>query len=535
MQQRSDAPGGRARRALLALTACVTAATLVAGCGTTTSPEGDGGETSAAEGAVAPARSTDPTPVVVEGHVRGVDVEARVGPVAVDGDLAVLRVEVEATGGDEAVMAGFVFANRALTQEDSFDGVRLVDLEAGVVREAARTADGAALASMGEEYMLSPGREPVVGHVAFDAPPTATTSVLVPAVGLVEDVPVVEAADADGLTVPVAELSSGDLAGVVAPSAYLETFSTTAGDAVRTRDAHDVVSVVVDSDVLFDVDSAVIGPGADEALDAVVAQLALAADGELVVVGHTDDQGEEAANQELSERRARAVADRLAEIADLGRFDVRVEGRGESEPLTTEATEEARALNRRVTVEFTPATDAATVQAPAGDGLVPAEGPTIEGLGGAVVLHGDGVGGVQRLHVELLGVRRVGGYLVGELAVRNDGAEQASFVSVLGSVRDGRGDLGLGLLGASNVTLLDGGVRVYPVDYLVDEDLYEISARNVLADAAVGSLASGTTSVVSVVWPDRGSDTVVVDVPEGSTSVTDGSTPIRFVDVPVSG
>src|SRR5690606_41153706 len=129
MQQRSNAPGGRARRALLALTACVTVATLVAGCGTTTSPE-EPGETSASEGAVAPARSTDPTPVVVEGHVRGVDVEARVGPVAVDGDLAVLRVEVEATGGDEAVMAGFVFANRALTQEDSFDGVRLVDLEA---------------------------------------------------------------------------------------------------------------------------------------------------------------------------------------------------------------------------------------------------------------------------------------------------------------------------------------------------------------------------------------------------------------------
>ncbi|ARU52412.1 hypothetical protein CBR64_14040 [Cellulosimicrobium cellulans] len=533
MHQRSIAPGGRARRALLAVMAGVTTATLVAGC-VTVSPEAPVGEPSAPVDA-APARSTDPSPVVVEGHVRGVDVEAKVGPVVVDGDLAVLRVEVEATGGDEAVMAGFVFANRALTQEDSFDGVRLVDLETGVVREAARTPDGVALASLGEEYMLSPGREPVVGHVAFDAPTTATTSVLVPAVGLVEGVPVVEAADADGLTVPVEELAPGGLADVVASSAYLETFSTTAGDAVRTRDAHDVVSVVVDSDVLFDVDSDVIGPDAGEALDAVVAQLALAADGDLVVVGHTDDQGEEAANQELSERRARAVADRLAEIADLGRFDVQVEGRGESEPVTTEATDEARALNRRVTVEFTPAADAATVEATSTDGLVAAEGPTVEGLGGAVVLHGDGVGGIQRLHVELVEVRRAGGYLVGELAVRNDGPEQASFVSVLGSVRDGRGDLGLGLLGASNVTLLDGGVRVYPVDYLVDQDFYELQARNVLADASVGSLASGTTSTVSVVWPDLGSDTVVVDVPEGSTAVTDGSTPVRFVDVPVSG
>ncbi len=85
------------------------------------------------------------------------------------------------------------------------------------------------------------------------------------------------------------------------------------------------------------------------------------------------------------------------------------------------------------------------------------------------------------------------------------------------------------------MTLLDGGVRVYPVDYLVDQDFYDLQARDVLADASVGSLASGTTSTVSVVWPDLGSDTVVVDVPEGSTSVTDGSTPIRFVDVPVSG
>ncbi|MFB8230624.1 OmpA family protein [Cellulosimicrobium sp. NPDC055967] len=534
MHQRSITPGGRARRTLLAVMAGVTTATLVAGC-VTISPEEPAGASPAPVDAATPARSTDPTPVVVEGHVRGVDVAAKVGPVAVDGDLAVLRVEVEATGGDEAVMAGFVFANRALTREDSFDGVRLVDLEAGVVREAARTSDGVALASLGEEYMLSPGREPVVGHVAFDAPTTATTAVLVPAVGLVEGVPVVEVADAGGLTVPLDELAPGGLADVVAPSAYLETFSTTADDAVRTRDAHDVVSVVVDSDVLFDVDSAVIGPGADRALDAVVAQLALAADGDLVVVGHTDDQGEEAVNQELSERRARAVADRLAEIADLGRFDVQVEGRGASEPVTTESTDEARALNRRVTVEFTPAADAAVVEAPSADGLVASEGPTIRGLGGAVVLHDDGIGGIQRLHVELVEVRRAGRCLVGELAVRNDGPEQASFVSVLGSVRDGRGELGQGLLGASNVTLLDGGVRVYPVDYLVDQDFYEHQVRNVLADASVGSLASGTTSTVSVVWPDLGFDTVVVDVPEGSTSVTDGSTPIRFVDVPVSG
>ncbi|MBN0040500.1 OmpA family protein [Cellulosimicrobium cellulans] len=431
-------------------------------------------------------------------------------------------------------MVGEVFANLALTQDDSLDGTRLVDLEDGVVREPARSASGAALASLGEEYLLETGREPVVGYVAFDAPDTPTTAVLVPALGLVEDVPVVAAADAGDLTVPVADLAPDGTTDVVAPTAFLETFSTSAGDAVRTRDARDLVSVAVDSDVLFAVDSADLGPEADGVLEAVAAQLALAADGDLVVVGHTDDVGEDAANQELSERRARAVADRLGEIADLGRFDVRVEGRGETEPVSTEPSDEGRALNRRVTVEFTPSGEPAVVGSSDAGGALAAEGPTVDGLGSATLDHRDGLGGTQRLEVSLVEVRRAGGYLVGTLDVRNVGPEYATFVSVLGSVRDGRGDLSAGMLGANNVTLLDGGVRVYPVDYLVDPAVYTDQQRSTLADLQLGSLETGATARVTVVWPDTGAGTVVVDVPDGSTEVTDGSTPVRFVDVPVA-
>lgn len=502
----------------------------LAGCGTDAPDPGPAATTTEAA-----ALSTDPTPVVVPGTVLGLDVEATVGPVAVDGDLAVLRVEVEATSGSTSVMVGEVFPNRALTQDDSFDGARLVDLDAGVVREPARSASGTALASIGEEYLLETGREPVVGYVAFDAPDTPTTAVLLPALGLVEDVPVVAAADAGDLMVPVADLAPDGTADVVASTAFLETFSTSAGDAVRTRDSHDLVSVAVDSDVLFAVDSADLGPEADGALEAVAAQLALAADGELVVVGHTDDVGEDAANQELSERRAQAVADRLGEIADLGRFDVRVEGRGETEPVSTEPSDEGRALNRRVTVEFTPSDEPAVVGSPDAAGALAADGPTVQGLGSATLDHPDGLGGTQQLDVALVEVRRAGGYLVGTLDVRNVGPEYAAFVSVLGSVRDGRGDLSAGMLGANNVTLLDGGVRVYPVDYLVDPDVYTDQQRSTLADLQVGSLESGTTARVTVVWPDVGADTVVVDVPDGSTEVTDGSTPVRFVDVPVTG
>ncbi|MFE6236939.1 OmpA family protein [Cellulosimicrobium sp. NPDC057862] len=519
---------GTRRAARVAPVAAVVALALT-GCGADAPDPGPAASTTEAT-----AFSTDPTPVAVRGDVLGLDLEGTVGPLVVDGDLAVLRIEVGASGGEGSLLTGGVFGNRAISdQEDSFDGVRLVDLDAGVVREAARSGSGKALAALGEQYMIAPGREPVVGFVAFDAPTTPSIAVLVPSLGLVEDVPVVAAADADGLTVPVADLAPAGVDDVVAPTAVLETYSATADDAVRTRDTGEKVSVNVSSDVLFGVDSADLGPEADTALEAVAGELALAADGELVVVGHTDDVGEDAANQDLSERRAQAVADRLGQVADLGRFDVRVEGRGEREPVTTELTDEARSLNRRVTVEFTAADEPVVVEGPTGD-VAAAEGPTVDGLGGVTLEHRDTVGDVQSLHVELVEVRRAGGYLVGTLDVRNDGADYATFVSVLGSVRDGRGDLGSGLLGASNVTLLDGGVRVYPVDYLVEPTFYDLNERNVLADLQVGSLNPGVTSRVTVVWPDTGSDSVVVDVPDGSTTVSDGSTPVRFVGVPVA-
>lgn len=482
-----------------------------------------------------PVLSTDPAPVVVPVNLYGAEADVRVGPVAVHGDLAVLRVEVEGTAGESTVMLGYELANRTLSQDESFSGVRLVDLDAGVVREAAHTASGEPVGLLEGGWQLGAGKEPSVGYVAFDPPTTATTSVLVPSVGLVEDVPVVEADDAGGLTVAPTELDGGQGADVVAPVAFLESYSTQASGAVRTRQDEETVTMAVDSDVLFAVDSADLGAGADDALGVVAEQVALAEGGELVVVGHTDDVGDEAANQELSERRAQAVADRLSTLADLGALDVLVEGRGESDPVAEQASDEARALNRRVTVEFTPeAPEPSALPEEPQPGAAPAaSGPTVDGLGAATLDHPDGLGATHRLDVELVDVRRVGGYLVGDLRVSNVGTEHATLVSVLGSTYDGRGDLTGNHLGAGNVTLLDGGTRVYPADYLVDPTLYTDVVRNPLAEAIVGSLDPGLGTAVTVVWPDTGADVVVVDVPDATA--TDGSSPVRFDEVPVTG
>ncbi|WP_435102511.1 OmpA family protein [Arhodomonas sp. AD133] len=51
------------------------------------------------------------------------------------------------------------------------------------------------------------------------------------------------------------------------------------------------------------------------------------------VIGHTDRIGPEAYNMKLSERRAQAVADYLMGIPALADHDMRVVGRGESQPV----------------------------------------------------------------------------------------------------------------------------------------------------------------------------------------------------------
>ena len=66
------------------------------------------------------------------------------------------------------------------------------------------------------------------------------------------------------------------------------------------------------------------------------------------VAGHTDNDGDLALNMKLSQARAEAVADALAAVDGVERAQLTAHGLGYLAPRASNATEEGRALNRRV-------------------------------------------------------------------------------------------------------------------------------------------------------------------------------------------
>lgn len=97
----------------------------------------------------------------------------------------------------------------------------------------------------------------------------------------------------------------------------------------------------------FDTGKATIKPESNELIDEIVAALNTEADLKVKLEGHTDNVGDAAANQKLSEDRANAVMQAIVAAGiDQGRLSA--EGFGLTKPIADNATEEGKAQNRRV-------------------------------------------------------------------------------------------------------------------------------------------------------------------------------------------
>jgi outer membrane protein OmpA-like peptidoglycan-associated protein len=106
-------------------------------------------------------------------------------------------------------------------------------------------------------------------------------------------------------------------------------------------------------DILFATDSATLRGDLTQDLRAVANSLLNYPDSTVEVIGHTDNTGAAAYNQDLSQRRANSVAAILrANGVRAGRLVAY--GRGEDQPVASNLSEAGRAQNRRVEIIIRP-------------------------------------------------------------------------------------------------------------------------------------------------------------------------------------
>lgn len=109
------------------------------------------------------------------------------------------------------------------------------------------------------------------------------------------------------------------------------------------------IIVKFDSGILFGFDQSDLTANAKQNIDNLAKSLNNYPNTDIMIIGHTDALGSDAYNMKLSLQRANAVRDyAIAKGVASGRL--KTEGRGESEPIASNDTEEGRAQNRRVEI-----------------------------------------------------------------------------------------------------------------------------------------------------------------------------------------
>jgi outer membrane protein OmpA-like peptidoglycan-associated protein len=231
--------------------------------------------------------------------------------------------------------------------DDDLCGVRLFDPATGTrynPQPPCRSTSWSSTLAAGDE---------LVYEVWFPELPSDLEEVVVHAGGYFPSAPVSVGADALPwyLTLP---------ASTEEPEGAVYVASTGSADGVETTTrTGDEVEVNLAADVLFEFDSATLTADAQARLAGLAGRIGdNAAAGSLTIVGHTDDVGDDAYNQSLSEQRAAAVQAVLEPA--LGRSDLTVDvsGRGASDPVAPNAIDgndnpDGRAANRRVTITYT--------------------------------------------------------------------------------------------------------------------------------------------------------------------------------------
>ena len=467
---------------------------LVAGC--TEKPP----TTTAPSASAAVPTSEGPVKIEERTFAAGRDTLAMATPTLVrSGSDVVLTAPVRYAAGRVSSTVSNHFSQRLQLE---FDGPRLVDESAGRVYEVARTGTTTGDCTCTASLNLDVGESGVLQAAFTGVPGTAgTMTITIPYAGVYYDVPIT-AGDVP-LPGPAGTSLVADLiARTVQPTA-----------SVRRQQTAQQTDISLDADVLFRVDKSDLTPAAAKSIAAAVADLRSAGAGPLTVTGHTDDTGTTAHNQKLSEARARTVAGALTRSLANAQWPKTVAGKGETQPVASNASAPGRRLNRRVTISYAArpsgtAPSTAPEPRPSEPAATGVTGVAAEGVD--IVLPRSG----QSVHISAGPAVRRGDRLVTTLVVRNDGDETATLFDYLTENYEEvfTENRTVNPYDDSGVHLLDGDTVVLPLGYGLGEDY----RADCLCDPDLAETMQPGAELRLPVWfpaPGPGTTTTTVDVP----------------------
>ena len=556
------------RRSFIALSALVgIGLPVLAGCdlpgvskdkGGSASPSGSSATAggSASAGAGAKAGNTDWQKL--DAHIMGHNVTVEVSPVIRQDEktsviaLRLTRAKDDASidavnahpfsdNGNKVIFSSYLGAPSIYRPGAGVSLVKLLDLSSGRVWSAINGSGGL--------LDLTPG-ENITSYLSFGKVDTDTVTVMVPMAGFTT-VSVLEAdaakkAKVNLSTAQTAIDQSSHAATELADPVAIERYTRALDDSTSTQAGSKDITVTLNSDVTFASDSADLTPAADTQLQTVASQLKQHPDGgTLTIVGHTDDIQDDAYNQTLSEKRANAVKTKLQQLTKLDKWKTSVSGKGESQPKIKDTTDEARAANRRVEITLTPTggtspknsttTPSNGGGSTSGSGKLPdPQGPVAKGPEGVTLTSKD-TDTSSKVTITLDHLTRQDGYLLGTITCTiKDGSTGAPLhplledpQTLLANQRDEDGSALPTFAASDGLTLIAGGERIFPADYLNADAEHHIPLTELnISD----HLKTGTTTICTI-WPDPGGDTITLDHPDGKYAIKD--TAYRLTDIPI--
>lgn len=128
---------------------------------------------------------------------------------------------------------------------------------------------------------------------------------------------------------------------------YISNFRITDA-APDTRSKLITEGKLVSYGIYFDVNKDVVKPESYGTLKSIADVLIENPEVRIQIIGHTDSDGSDAANLDLSRRRAAAVKNELSQTFGIDAARMQTDGKGESQPVAGNDSPSNKALNRRV-------------------------------------------------------------------------------------------------------------------------------------------------------------------------------------------